>query len=158
MIDWNLKSLVSWCDQGVTRSNSISEVMLHRPNDFSRDQPRFVELRRRHACHVGTIDQRGGGGGLDKPRRLGSRLTEAFQEGPLDPDRFARIAMTLAPVRCCSAGGVDPQRTHFAVAHVGANPLVIGDDLQLLGGNHEARNLFRMLREQATLALNGCDT
>ena len=43
---------------------------------------------------------------------------------------------------------------HIVVAHVGANPLVVRDDLQLLGENHEVRDLLRMLREQANRTLN----
>ena len=40
--------------------------------NFSRHQPRFVELRKRHARHVGCTDQGVGGGGHDKPRHLGT--------------------------------------------------------------------------------------
>ena len=130
--------------------------------DFSRDQPRFVELRRRHSCHVRSIDPRGDGGGLGNPRHLGSRLTQAFQKGHLDPEPLCSLRHDLGARALTAAGVVDPQvpraraestRMLFVVAHVGANPLIVCDDPQVLGGDHKSRNLFRMLREEANRAL-----
>ena len=88
--------------------------------------------------------------------------TQAFQEGHLDPEPLCSHRHDLGARALPAAGVVDPQvprarahsiRMHFVVAYVGANPLVVCNDLQLHGGNHEARDLFRVLREQANRTL-----
>ena len=108
------------------------------------------------------MDQREDGSGLDKPRHLGSRLTQAFQEGHLNPEPLCSHRHDFGARTFPAAGVVDPEVTHAraettrmhpVVAHVGAEPLVVCDDLQLLGGNYEARDLFRMLRAQANRTL-----
>ena len=143
--------------RSVPASSSIkvqaTVVRFHTAN-FPRDQPHFVELRRRHARHVGSTDQGGDGGGLDKPRHPGSRLTLELQEGHLDPQPLCQHRHDNGARALPAASVVDlllPQvpraraesvRMHFVVSLVSANPLIV------------ARDLLRMLREQVNGTLN----
>ena len=76
----------------------------HFTADFPCDQPRFVDQRRRHACH-----ERTDGSGLDKPRHLGSRLTQAFQEGHLNHEPLRSHRHDPGARAFPAAGEVDPQ-------------------------------------------------